>query len=59
MSVVINDFEVIPDDSAGDETTENGEPASESSPKPVFLRAIDVTEIVERKERRKRRLRAH
>lgn len=59
MSVVINDFEVIPDDSSGDETAENEKSASESSPEPVSLRPVDVIEIVERKERRRRRLRAH
>jgi len=59
MSVVINDFEVIPDDSSGDETAENGESALESSSEPVSLRPIDVIGIVEGKERRRRRLRAH
>lgn len=59
MSVVINDFEVIPDDSSGDETAGDGQPAPESTPEPASIRPIDVIETVERKERRRRRLRAH
>lgn len=54
MSVVINDFEIIPDSSGG-ETIEEEQSTVESA----SLRPADVIEIVERKKRRRRRLRAH
>lgn len=57
MSVVIHDFEIIPD--ASGEDSEDEEPASDSAPEPTSIRPADVVEIVNRDERRRRRLRAH
>lgn len=59
MTVVINDFEVIPDDPERDDQ-EN--PRPESAPdrgETASLRPHDVLEIVEAEDRRRRRLRAH
>ncbi|MFB6247933.1 MAG: hypothetical protein ABEL97_05115 [Salinibacter sp.] len=57
MSVVIHDFEIIPDGSGEDADGE--EPAADSAPEATSIRPVDVVEIVNRDERRRRRLRAH
>ena len=56
MSVIINDFEIIPETSEEDVTVEEV-PMSESEKVPI--RPLDVVAIVDRDRRRKRRLRAH
>lgn len=58
MSVIINDFEIVTD-SPGDEGAENGASMSASEPAAPSTRPIDVTKIVDRETRRRRRLRAH
>lgn len=57
MSVVIHDFEIIPD--APDEDSEGEAPASESPSESTSIQPVDVLTIVDRSERRQRRLRAH
>jgi hypothetical protein len=57
MSVVINDFEVVPESS--DDGTAADEEQESAAPEASSLRPVDVTEIVDRMERRRRRLRAH
>lgn len=57
MSVVIHDFEIIPDASGEDSDDEEATP--DSTPEPISIRPVDVVEIVNRDERRRRRLRAH
>lgn len=55
MPIVINDFDVVVDDS-------EEEPPEEEGPSPERagrLRPIDVVRIVERHERRRLRVRAH
>lgn len=56
MSVVINDFEIIPD-SSEDEMSEGSTP--EKGPDAARLRPADVIDVIERRERRQQRLRAH
>jgi len=58
MSVLINDFDVIPE-SPGDGTDGEEEAASDSPSARVSIRPGDVIEVVERRARRRRRLRAH
>lgn len=58
MSVIINDFEIIPEPSGEEGETEPA-PAAEAGPTPAPIRPIDIAEIVDREERRRRRLRAH
>lgn len=53
MSVIVNDFEIIPD------PPENGTVDEQEAPAPAAIQPIDVVEIVERAERREHRLRAH
>jgi len=55
MSVIINDFEIIPESPNG-ESDEDQEQAPRDHSQ---VRPIDVIEIVDRAERRQRRLRAH
>jgi hypothetical protein len=57
MSVVIHDFEIIPDGDGADSDGE--EPAPEPTSERASLQPADVVEIVGRHERRRRRLRAH
>ncbi|MEF8795514.1 MAG: hypothetical protein V5A22_00140 [Salinivenus sp.] len=57
MSVVIHDFEIIPD--AADEDADVNEAAGEPAPEVNDIRPADVVEIINRNERRHRRLRAH
>jgi hypothetical protein len=57
MSVVIHDFEIIPD--APDENPDSDETGGEPASGTTALRPADVVEIVDREERRRRRLRAH
>jgi hypothetical protein len=57
MSVVIHDFEIIPD--APDENSDGDEGGGEPAPGATAIRPADVVEIVDRDERRRRRLRAH
>jgi len=56
MSVVINDFEVLPDPSDDGTSADDEESAA---PKTSSLRPMDIVEVVDRAERRRRRLRAH
>jgi len=58
MSVLINDFEVVPE-SPEAETAEEEEAASESPSEHASRRPHDVIEVVERRAHRRRRLRAH
>lgn len=55
MSVIINDFEIIPESPNG----ESDEDQESAPPDRSQVRPIDVIEIVDRAERRRRRLRAH
>lgn len=55
MSVIINDFEIIPESPNG-ESEEDQQPAAR---KRSQVRPIDVIEIVDRAERRRHRHRAH
>ncbi len=55
MSVIINDFEIIPESPNG-ESDEDQEQTPSDQPQ---VRPIDVIDIVDRAERRRRRLRAH
>lgn len=57
MSVVIHDFEIIPDEA--EEDADDEEAAADSTPESTSIRPVDVVEIVDRDERRRRRLRAH
>jgi len=57
MSVIINDFEIIPETPEEDEP--GGEEAASAEPERASIRPMDVVEIVERDRRRTRRLRAH
>ena len=54
MSVIIHDFEIIPERPASDSPDED-----EAAAAPPALRPIDVIEIVRQHERRTHRLRAH
>lgn len=58
MSVIINDFEIIPEPAEGEGAT-GGSPDEESGPTPASIRPLDITKIMEREQRRRRRLRAH
>lgn len=55
MSVIINDFEIIPETPEEDGSGEEATAEAESSP----IRPMDVVEMIERDRRRKHRLRAH
>lgn len=57
MSVVIHDFEIIPD--APDENSDGDEGGGEPAPGATAIRPADVVEIVDRDKHRRRRLRAH
>lgn len=57
MSVVIHDFELIPD--ASGEDPDGDESAVDPAPESTAIRPLEVVEIINRAERRRRRLRAH
>lgn len=57
MSVIINDFEIIPETPEEEETGEDATASPEREPTPI--RPMDVVEIIDRDRRRTRRLRAH
>lgn len=58
MSVIINDFEILPEQEEAPAPQTNGE-ARESSPQASPIRPLDLEEILRRHYFRKMRLRAH
>jgi hypothetical protein len=59
MSVIISDFEIIPDSSGSDEGSDDGSQAEWSQATDPSIRPIDVEQILARDRRRRHRLRAH
>lgn len=54
MSVIINDFEIIPDSAE-----ESGDEEERAGSAPATLEPMDVIDVIEREKRRRRRRRAH
>jgi hypothetical protein len=59
MSVLINDFEIIPDDPESEAEDDRAPESTSDRAGSPSLRPHDVIDIVEAEHRRRRRLRAH